>query len=66
MHDFNVDVNTAGVEIDKLDEFCNLFGWRNLNKTETCCTKSHKTTIDLLLRNRSLSFQTTKATETWN
>ena len=26
MYDFNVDVNTAGVKIDKLDEFCNLFG----------------------------------------
>ena len=25
MADFNIDINTAGMDVDKLDEFCNLF-----------------------------------------
>ena len=25
MGDFNIDINTAGMDIDKLDELCNLF-----------------------------------------
>ena len=62
MRDFNIDVNTTRVEIDKLDEFCNLFGLTNLIKIETCCTKSLKSTIDLFLRNRPLLLQKTRAT----
>ena len=57
MGDFNTDINTAGMEVDKLDEFCNLFDLTNLNKTETFRTKNHKSTIDLFLINRPLSFQ---------
>ena len=36
----------------------------NLIKTETCCTKNHKSAIDLFLSNRLLSFQKTRTTET--
>ena len=64
MGDFNIDINTAGMDVDKLDEFCNLFDLTNLIKTETCCTKNHKSTIDLFLTNRPLSFQKTRTTET--
>ena len=30
MGDFNIDINTAGIEADKLDEFCSLFDVTNL------------------------------------
>ena len=66
MGDFNIDINTAGIEVDKLDEFCNLFELTNLIKTETCCTENYKSTIDLFQTNRPLSFQKTRATETGN
>ena len=52
------------MDVDKLDEFCNLFDLTNLIKTETCCTKNHKSTIDLFLTNRPLSFQKNRTTET--
>ena len=64
MGDFNIDIKTAGMEVDKLDEFCNLFDLTNLIKTETFCTKNHKSTIVLILTNRPLSFQKTRTTET--
>ena len=57
MGDFNIDINTAGIEFDKIDKFYNLFDLTNLIKTETCCTKNYKSTIDLFLTNGSLSFQ---------
>ena len=62
--DFNIDVNTTGVEVDKLDVFCDLFDLTNLIKIETCCTKSQKSTIDLFLTKKSLSFQKARPTET--
>ena len=64
MGDFNIDINAAGIEVDKLDEFCNLFDLTNLIKTDTCCTKNHKSTIDLFFTNRPLSFPKTRSTET--
>ena len=61
--DFNIDIITAGMDVDKLDEFCNPFGLANLIKTETCCTKNHKSTIELFLTNRPLSFQKSRTTK---
>ena len=61
--DFNIDIITAGMDVDKLDEFCNLFDLANLIKTETCCTKYHKSTIELFLTNRPLSFQKSRTTK---
>ena len=61
---FNTNINTTGVEFDKLDDFCNLFNLTNLIKIETWCTKSYKSTIELFLINRPMSFQKTRATET--
>ena len=63
MGDFNIDINTAGMNVDKIVEFCNLFDLINLIKTETCCTKNHKSTIDLFLTNRPPSFQKTRTTD---
>lgn len=63
MGDFNKDVNTAGVEVDKLDVFGNIFNLTNLIKIETCCTESKKSTVDLFVTNRPLSFQKTRAIE---
>ena len=31
MGDFNIDINTAGIKVDKLDEFCNLFDLKKLS-----------------------------------
>ena len=44
MGDFNIGINTAGIEVDKLDEFCNLFDLTSIIKTETCSTKNQKFT----------------------
>ena len=52
------------MDVDKLDEFCNLFDLTNLVKSETRYTENHKSTTDLFLTNRPLSFQKTRTTET--
>ena len=64
MGDFNIDISTTGMDVDKLDEFCNLFDLTNLIIKDTCCTKNHKSTIDLFLTKRPLFFQKTRTTET--
>ena len=64
MGDFNIDVKNRGVEFDKLDEFCDLFNLTNLITSPTCFTKTHKSTIDLILTNKESCFQKTKVTET--
>ena len=48
----------------KLDEFCDLFNLTNLVTPPTCFTKTHKSTIDLILTNKGICFQKTKVTET--
>ena len=64
MGDFNIDVTKKGTEFDKLDEFCDLFNLTNLVTSPTCFTKTHKSTIDLILTNKGNCFQKTKVTET--
>ena len=64
MGDFNIDVANRGVEFDKLDGFCNLFNLKNLISSPRCFTKTHKSTIDLILTNKERCFQKTKVTET--
>ena len=49
MGDFNIDITNKGIEFDKLDE---------------CFTKTHKSTIDLILTNKENCFQKTKVTGT--
>ena len=62
--DFNVDVKVAGRELDKLEEVCDPFNLTNLIRKETCLTRDHKSTIDLILTNKPKSFQNTCITET--
>ena len=64
MGDFNIDVTNRGVEFDKLDEFCDLFNLTNLITSPTCFTKTHKSTIDLILTNKESCSQKAKVTET--
>ena len=64
MGDFNIDVTNKGTKFDKLDEFCDLFNLTNLVTSPTCFTKTHKSTIDLILTNKGNCFQKTKVTET--
>ena len=64
MGDFNIDMKRKSLGYDKLDEFCDLFNLTNLIISETCCTKNHKSLIDLFLTNTHLSFQKTHASET--
>ena len=64
MGDFHIDINSSGVEKNKLEEFCNLFDLTNLIHGNTCCTKNNKSTIDLSLTNRPLPFQDTSTAET--
>ena len=63
MCDFNIDFNTTGVEINKMYITCNLFDLTNSIITETGCTESHKSTTDLFLLNKPLSFKKSSATE---
>ena len=63
MGDFTINATNGGVEFDKLDEFCDLFNLTNLI-TSTCFTKTHKSTIDLILTNKESCFHKTKVTET--
>ena len=49
---------------DKLEQFCSLFNLQSLIKKETCITKTHKSTTDLILTNKLLSFQGSSVIET--
>ena len=64
MGDFNIDVTKKGTEFEKLDEFCDLFNLTNLVTSAMCFTKTHKSTIDLILTNKGNCFQKRKVTET--
>ena len=44
--DFNIDVKVAGRELDKLEEFCDLFNLTNVIRNETCFTRDHKSTSE--------------------
>ena len=54
MGDFNIHVTNRGVEFNMLDEFCDFFNLTNLITSPTCFTKTHKSTIDLLLTNKKV------------
>ena len=61
MGDFNIYINSFGVE---KNELWNLFDLTNFTHGDTCCTKSYKSARDLILTNRSLSFQNISSRET--
>ena len=65
MGDFNIDLNkTDCIGFGKLEEFCDNFNLTNIVKRNTCFTKNNKSTIDLLLTNKPMSFQMTNTAET--
>ena len=65
MGDFSIDLNqTDCIGFGKLEEFCDNLNLANIVKRNTCFTKSNKSTIDLLLTNKPMSFQLTNTTET--
>ena len=65
MGDFNIDMkNKANSNFDKFSELCDTFSMSNLVKYYTCFTKTHKSSIDLILTNKEHSFQLTKTAET--
>ena len=61
MGDFDIDISNSDHE--KLDQFCTLFNLKSLIEKETCITKSHKSTADLILTNQS--FQRNSVIETY-
>ena len=63
MGDFNKDVKSSNSDKDKLENFCNLFNFKNLVHTETCFLKNIKTLIDLILTNKPLYFKKKKKKE---
>ena len=63
MGDLNIDTKCKDTRPDKLEEFCDVFNLKNLVKSETNFTKDRKSLIDLILKNKSLSFQRTRLTE---
>ena len=65
MGEFNIDVKeVTNQRLEKLNTFCQTFGLSNLVKGYTCYSKTHKSSIDLILANKTSSFQLSKATET--
>ena len=55
MGDLDIDVTNREVEFDKLVEFCDLFKLTNLITPPTCFTKTHKSTIGLILTHKVVS-----------
>ena len=52
MGDFNIDVkDKTNPNFDKFSEFCDTYNMSNLIKDYTCFTKTHKSSIDLILTN---------------
>ena len=64
MGNFNVDIKNKGLGHGKVHTFFDLFNLTNLLNSKTCLIKSHKSTIDFFLTNKSKSFFKTHTTET--
>ena len=63
----DIDINTQGHQsqrINKLLEFCDIFGLQNLIKSSTCGTKTSSTLTDVILTNRVISQRYNKTVET--
>ena len=56
MRDFNIDIGISNMNHGKLERFCSLFNLKYLIKKETCITKTHNSTIDLILTNKPIFF----------
>ena len=65
MGDFNIDwKDKINPNFDNFSRFCDTCSMSNQIKDYTCFTKTHKSSIDLILTNKEHSFQLTKTTET--
>ena len=65
MGDFNIDLNkTDRIGFIKLEEFCDNFNLTNIIKSNKCFSKNNKSTIDLFLNSKQISFKVTNTTET--
>ena len=65
MGDFNIDImNHKDPGFSKLEVLCDTFDLSNLIRESTCITKTHKSTIDLILTNKPLSFHLSSTCET--
>ena len=65
MGDFNTDVKeVTNQSLEKLNSFYETFGVSNLVKGYTCYSETHRSSIDLILTNKTFLFELTKATET--
>ena len=63
MGDFDIDVKSKSLGYDQLDEFCDLFNFTDLIKSDICFIKNHKSLVDLCLTNSPLSFQIAHVSE---
>ena len=52
MGDFNIDIGISNNDHEKLEQLYSFFSQNFLIKKETCITKTHKSTIDLILTNK--------------
>ena len=62
----DINVNTQDHQsqgINKLFEFCDIFGLQNLIESSTCETKTSSTLIDVIVTNRVRSFRHSKKVE---
>ena len=65
MGDFNIDVKElTNQSLEKRNTFYETSGLSNLVKGYTCYSETHKSSIDLILTNKTFLFELTKATET--
>ena len=65
MGDINIDTHDIQhPRYTKLSSFCDVFGLSNLVNDETCFTKNHSTSIDVMLTNKPRCFQNTTVFET--
>ena len=65
MGNLNIDTqNLKDAGFNALDCFCDTLNLRNLIKNKTCFTKTHQSSIDVILTNKPRSFMHSYATET--
>ena len=58
MGDFNIDVkDKTNLNFETFSEFCDTFSMSNLVKDCTCFTKTHNSSIELILTNKEHLFQ---------
>ena len=62
--DVNIDIGILNSYNSKLEQFPSLCNLKSLIKKETCITKGHKSTTNLISTNKPLCFQSSSVIET--